>query len=614
MSILSRTCVVAIATAACLSAGEPLTVDVREFGAAGDGRSDDTKALQSALDQAAKGCCRVHVPKGVYIVSKTLRIASGVTLAGVGRTSVLRLADGANCDLLANADPDQGDTGIMVREIAFDGNRAAQQPKPVAEPGFFVIRTKRASECVFEKIWIKDAHGDGIGNWGGERNVYRDIWVEDAHRYGIQMQGAKGFGAVKDNVIDRCVARRCGWDGITLGHAENTIITNCVAYGNTHAGIAGDRANATQVANCISYDNGFYGIVAADAALRNPPRDWIIRGNRCCGNRSGGISVINAAAGCVVEGNQVYGNQGDGIWVGAGAKTITVRGNQCRGNEGWGIRAWRAKHVVIEGNICVNNGAAPDAKGQVGGIGFFGHQDFRAGPAVIQGNICYNDPGKGKQQVGIAVALADGVVQSANSSSDHPQERTATQTDKQREAAANAAGKIMQANNALKLAVINIGDRDGVQKGRLFTVYEVGKGGERTVKGETMVRSVRSRTSTVDIKKESDPLNPIIAGDLVGPKGDLTEIGATRPRLHQRGEKAVTGQVINMDGSVVVINRGRDHGVLVGSEYTIYRLDSGYVGRLRIKQVEKGLSYGIPIKHVTVQPIRVGDQVSNKIR
>ena len=76
-------------------------------------------------------------------------------------------------------------------------------------------------------------------------------------------------------------------------------------------------------------------------------------------------------------------------------------------------------------------------------------------------------------------------------------------------------GKIMQANNGLRFAVINIGERDTVEKGEGFKVYEIGKGGKETVKGEVKVRSVRSRTSTVDIVREDDPLNPIISGDYV---------------------------------------------------------------------------------------------------
>ncbi len=109
--------------------------------------------------------------------------------------------------------------------------------------------------------------------------------------------------------------------------------------------------------------------------------------------------------------------------------------------------------------------------------------------------------------------------------------------------------------------------------------------------------------------------------ELTKAKGGLQEAQETLERLAKEGvevdpktSKAVTGQVINMDGAVVVINRGRKDGVLEGSMYTIYSLDRGYIGKIRIKQVESDLAYGSPVRPITVQPIRVGDAVSNKIK
>ena len=94
----------------------------------------------------------------------------------------------------------------------------------------------------------------------------------------------------------------------------------------------------------------------------------------------------------------------------------------------------------------------------------------------------------------------------------------------------------------------------------------------------------------------------------------LTRLAKEGVEINPRTSKAVTGQVTHMKGTVVVINRGREDGVLVGSEYTIYSLERGYIGKIRISQAETDLAYGTPVKHLTVQPIRVGDQVGNKIQ
>src|SRR5262245_1996092 len=73
----------------------PGFVDVRDFGATGDGRTDDTRAIQHAIDAAHRtGGATVELPAGVWL-SGTLRLRARVTLD---------LAPGAV--LLASADDD----------------------------------------------------------------------------------------------------------------------------------------------------------------------------------------------------------------------------------------------------------------------------------------------------------------------------------------------------------------------------------------------------------------------------------------------------------------------------------------------------------------------------
>ena len=56
----------------------PEELNVRKFGAVGDGKADDTRAFQAALDAAANVNGTVFVPDGVYacsIVSRGIRMA-----------------------------------------------------------------------------------------------------------------------------------------------------------------------------------------------------------------------------------------------------------------------------------------------------------------------------------------------------------------------------------------------------------------------------------------------------------------------------------------------------------------------------------------------------------
>ena len=58
--------------------------NVRDHGAKGDGKTDDTAAFQQALDAAGKaGGGTVRAPRGVYYFAGHLRVPRGVTLSGV---------------------------------------------------------------------------------------------------------------------------------------------------------------------------------------------------------------------------------------------------------------------------------------------------------------------------------------------------------------------------------------------------------------------------------------------------------------------------------------------------------------------------------------------------
>lgn len=56
--------------------------NVRDHGAKGDGASDDTAAIQSAMDAAAKTGGRVYLPPAKYLVKGSLRVPVGVAVEG----------------------------------------------------------------------------------------------------------------------------------------------------------------------------------------------------------------------------------------------------------------------------------------------------------------------------------------------------------------------------------------------------------------------------------------------------------------------------------------------------------------------------------------------------
>jgi len=97
---------------------------VRQFGAAGDGRTDDTAPIQSAIDTAAKKGGNVYLPAGKYLVTGSLNVKPGVTVMGVHDAPVgydeltgsIVLATGGRDDETGPALFEMGDSS-MVRAL-----------------------------------------------------------------------------------------------------------------------------------------------------------------------------------------------------------------------------------------------------------------------------------------------------------------------------------------------------------------------------------------------------------------------------------------------------------------------------------------------------------------
>lgn len=91
----------------------PALIDVRTHGAVGDGRADDTKALQAAIDEARGSGRRVYLPAGRFRVTRTLVwrtsrqgadiYSSGLRMSGDGPTRSVIVAACAGPALLIDA-------------------------------------------------------------------------------------------------------------------------------------------------------------------------------------------------------------------------------------------------------------------------------------------------------------------------------------------------------------------------------------------------------------------------------------------------------------------------------------------------------------------------------
>lgn len=121
----------------------PQAANVKDFGAVGDGQTDDTKAFQAALAATKSGA--LFVPPGRYVITDYLRISrSGVVLRGAGpEASVLWFPRG-----LDEIHPKAGrtSTGSPASGYSFDGGFVTVQGDYQARPLAKIVAVARRGE------------------------------------------------------------------------------------------------------------------------------------------------------------------------------------------------------------------------------------------------------------------------------------------------------------------------------------------------------------------------------------------------------------------------------------------------------------------------------------
>lgn len=98
----------------------------------GNGIDDDYPAIQQMLSSGLS-CVYLPAPEKHYVIGQTLKIGSGQELR-LDRFTVIRLAAGANCAMLENADFDGGNENIRVSGGIWDMNHNEQWPNPYHFP------------------------------------------------------------------------------------------------------------------------------------------------------------------------------------------------------------------------------------------------------------------------------------------------------------------------------------------------------------------------------------------------------------------------------------------------------------------------------------------------
>lgn len=241
------------------SKSAPLQLNVREFGAAGDGSTKDTAAFQRAIDRcAALGGGEVIVPAGNYLTgaiclrsNTTLRFSDGAVLNGSGD-----LTDYPVTEVRWEGKWIQGRAGLIY---AIDAeNLAIAGPGSVAGGPSLGGRPNQHDPlrrpALIEFIRCRNIHLEGFSTsyshmWSVHPTDCEDILIRALT---IRSTGGNGDGIDIDSCRrvwidncdistgDDCISLKSGrgQEGWTIAHpTEDVRITNCTLADSIYAGI-----------------------------------------------------------------------------------------------------------------------------------------------------------------------------------------------------------------------------------------------------------------------------------------------------------------------------------------------------------------------------------------
>ncbi|MFC5568756.1 right-handed parallel beta-helix repeat-containing protein [Lysobacter yangpyeongensis] len=289
-------------------------LDVRNYGAYGDGIHDDTAAIQRAIDALPSTGGTVVVPPGVYLIDaeKSVRLRSLMHLQLDHEAKLVARSNAADRYYVVNA--------YKVNDVEISGGQViGERNNHLGSTGEWghCVMVRGCKRVTVRDMRMADGWGDGlsIGAADGSTTVLsEDVAVANVVCSNNRRQGLT-IGRTRDvRVHDSqfCytggIKPGCGIDiepdPIGTSLTDGVLIQNCWIHDNAGNGIQiYKEVHDVTVRDCRIEFNQGYGVLAIGAV------DGTIANNTLAHNRLYGVGLRVATTGYGVDGNTFRNNK-----------------------------------------------------------------------------------------------------------------------------------------------------------------------------------------------------------------------------------------------------------------------------------------------------------------
>ena len=344
-------------------------LNVREFGATGVGTTDDTTAIQRAINAASPGDA-VMFPNGTYLVAG-LTVAKPVALRGRGGAT-LKANGVALGTAILSINKAGGET--LVTGLRFAGNDLTRAIDVDSADRIVVSSSRFDSRFRGQTVRLRSSHSsrihDNFFEWEGKQgpdggpdaNAIVSLWESD--RVEVLNNLIVGLREITDPTrTQRGIFSQLG-NGVSI--IGNVLTHRTTALPQTGTPIAMWASIDTPKHGGIIANNHIDGGSGNQVYVKNRMYRVVISANVITNAHGAGGSAALVCADqadhCVITSNTVYGSSSDGDGINiraqnsAAPKYCIVHGNTIQGTARNGISLEGAAHVVSN-NIVRGSGS-----------------------------------------------------------------------------------------------------------------------------------------------------------------------------------------------------------------------------------------------------------------